>query len=85
MTPLESPFDVDDFDWDAVPGLFERADKELNVPDVTMRYLLVSGADPTFGDPKGMSAYLSNDHSQSGYIEADHKGKVRKVMPNDED
>ncbi|MGW8988806.1 serine/threonine-protein kinase [Streptomyces zhihengii] len=85
VTPLESPFDVDDFDWDAVPGLFERADKELNVPDVTMRYLLVSGADPTFGDPKGMSAYLSNDHSQSGYIEADHKGKVRKVMPNDED
>ncbi|QNP64376.1 serine/threonine-protein kinase [Streptomyces genisteinicus] len=85
VTDLESAFDVDDFDWDAVPGLFARADKELNVPDVTMRYLLVEGADPTFGDPKGMSAYLSNDHSQSGYIAADHRGKVLRVMPNDED
>ncbi|TXS52697.1 serine/threonine-protein kinase [Streptomyces sp. t39] len=85
VTPMESAFDVDDFDWDAVPALFERADKELNVPDVSLRYLLVEGADPTFGDPKGMSAYLTNDHSQSGYISADHKGKVLKVMPNDED
>lgn len=84
VTPLQSPFDVDDFDWDAVPALFARAEKDLNVKDVTSRYLLVEGADPTFGKPKRMSAYLSNAHSQSGYLTADHTGRVTKVLPNEQ-
>jgi hypothetical protein len=83
VTPLESPFRVDDFDWDAVPALFEQARKKLNVKDPTARYLLVDGADPTFGDPMGMSAYLSNDYNESGYLTADRTGRVTKVMPND--
>jgi hypothetical protein len=74
---------VDDFDWDAVPALFEQARKKLNVKDPTARYLLVDGADPTFGDPMGMSAYLSNDYNESGYLTADRTGRVTKVMPND--
>ncbi|MFI9825974.1 serine/threonine-protein kinase, partial [Streptomyces sp. NPDC052013] len=49
VSPLESPFNIDDFDWDAVPALFARAEKELNVKNVTSRYLVVDGADPTFG------------------------------------
>ncbi|MEU9338574.1 serine/threonine-protein kinase [Streptomyces sp. NPDC048290] len=85
VTSMESPFDVDDFRWDAVPGMFERAEKELNVKDITSRYLLVSGDDPTFGDPKSMSVYLSNDYRQSGYLEADHTGKVTRVMPNEQE
>ncbi|MET8830502.1 protein kinase [Streptomyces sp. NPDC004610] len=80
----DSPFDIDDFDWDAVPGLFERAEKELNVKDVTSRYLAVNGDDPTFGDPKHMAAYLINDYSQSGYLTADPQGNVLKVYPNDD-
>ncbi|MEU1281048.1 serine/threonine-protein kinase [Streptomyces sp. NPDC005805] len=82
VTPLESPFGIDDFNWDAVPGLLKQADKKLNVKDVKSRYLLVEGDDPTFGDPKNMKVYLSNAYSQSGYLEADAQGKVIKVMPN---
>ncbi|WP_454325466.1 protein kinase domain-containing protein [Streptomyces glaucescens] len=85
VTSVESPFSADDFDWDAVPALFERAERELNVKDITTRYLVVEGADPTFGDPMGMSAYLSNKHSQTGYLTADHTGKVTRVMPNEQE
>ncbi|MFI8194252.1 protein kinase [Streptomyces sp. NPDC085946] len=85
VTSLESPFRAGDFDWDAVPALFERAEKELNVKDATSRYLVVRGADPTFGTPKGMSAYLSDKYSQTGYLTADHTGKVTKVMPNEQE
>ncbi|MEV7286339.1 serine/threonine-protein kinase [Streptomyces sp. NPDC093252] len=81
---MDSPFDVDAFDWDAVPALFERAEKELNVKDVTSRYLAVNGDDPTFGDPKHMAAYLINDYSQSGYLTADPDGKVIDVYPNED-
>ncbi|MFI9825930.1 serine/threonine protein kinase, partial [Streptomyces sp. NPDC052013] len=66
------------------PALFARAEKELNVKNVTSRYLVVDGADPTFGDPMRMSAYLSNAHSQIGYLTADHTGRVTKVMPNEQ-
>ncbi|MFE9773565.1 serine/threonine-protein kinase [Streptomyces sp. NPDC005931] len=83
VSSMESPFNADDFDWDAVPALFARAEKELRVKDVTSRYLVVEGADPTFGYPMRMSAYLSNAYSQSGYLTADHTGKVTKVMPNE--
>ncbi|MEU3047338.1 serine/threonine-protein kinase [Streptomyces sp. NPDC006984] len=84
VTSMESAFDVDDFDWDAVPALFARAEKELNVTDATSRYLLVEGDDPTFGDPQHMSAYLSNDYSEVGYLTADPKGKVTLVMPHED-
>ncbi|MER6347650.1 protein kinase domain-containing protein [Streptomyces sp. NPDC001595] len=85
VSAVESPFSAGDFDWDAVPALFERAEKELNVKDATLRYLLVEGADPTFGDPMSMSAYLSNKYSQSGHLTADHTGKVTAVVPNEQE
>ncbi|MEV8554429.1 serine/threonine-protein kinase [Streptomyces glaucescens] len=85
VSSTQSPFSAGAFDWDAVPALFERAEKELNVKDITSRYLVVSGADPAFGDPMGMSAYLSNDYGQSGYLAADHRGRVTRVMPNDKE
>ncbi|MFF9428438.1 protein kinase [Streptomyces sp. NPDC014746] len=81
--PMDSPFSVDAFDWDVLPALLKRAEKELNVKDISSRYLLVTGDDPTFGDPKHMSVYVSNAYSQSGRIEADPAGKVTKVMPNE--
>ncbi|MFE7512137.1 protein kinase [Streptomyces sp. NPDC057540] len=81
--PMDSPFSMDEFNWDVLPALLKRADKELNVKDISTRYLLVTGDDPTFGDPKHMSIYVSNAYSQSGRIEADPAGKVTKVMPNE--
>ncbi|MER7951912.1 serine/threonine-protein kinase [Streptomyces sp. NPDC096079] len=81
--PMDSPFSVDAFNWDVLPALLKRADKELNVKDISSRYLLVTGDDPTFGDPKHMSVYVSNSYSQGGRIEADAAGKVTKVYPNE--
>ncbi|MCZ7416019.1 MULTISPECIES: serine/threonine-protein kinase [unclassified Streptomyces] len=82
---LESPFSIDDLDWDALPSLLRRADKELNVEDVTSRYLVVRAPDPTFDTPLGMAVYLSNDYRQVGFLEADPNGEVTRVVPNEGD
>ncbi|WP_428956882.1 serine/threonine-protein kinase [Streptomyces sp. cg35] len=83
VTSMQSPFDVDDLDWDAVPALLKKAEKTLNVSDVTSRYLDVRAPDPTFGTPLRMAVYLSNAYSESGYIEADARGRVTRTLPDD--
>ncbi|MFJ5265247.1 protein kinase [Streptomyces sp. NPDC088387] len=85
VTPLQSVFVVDDFNWDAVPGLFKRAEKELNVKDETSRYINVEGANPISGDPMGMTFYIANDFRQSGHLVADNTGKVLRAYPNEGD
>jgi hypothetical protein len=74
------PFHLDDFDWDVLPALLERAEKDLNVPQPTMRYVLVNPPDDTFDTPLGLAVYLTDEYD-SGYLEADLKGKVTRVMP----
>ncbi|MDI9883890.1 serine/threonine-protein kinase [Streptomyces sp. HNM0645] len=76
----DRPFSLDDFDWDVVPALLKRAEKDLNVKRPTMRYVLVRPADDTFGTPLGLAVYRVDDHV-AGYLEADLKGKVTRVMP----
>ncbi|MEV0224806.1 protein kinase [Streptomyces sp. NPDC050704] len=77
------PVSLDGFDWDAVPALLAEAGKRLNVDDVTSRYLLVEQPNDVFDTPAGMAVYLSNEYSESGYLTADTRGKVTKVMPAD--
>ncbi|GGV12208.1 hypothetical protein GCM10010260_58550 [Streptomyces filipinensis] len=76
----EHPFSLDNFDWDVLPALLKRAEKELNVKRPTMRYVLVRPADSTFSTPLGLAVYLADDHV-TGYLNADLKGKVTRVMP----
>ncbi|MER5832922.1 protein kinase [Streptomyces sp. NPDC002130] len=76
----ERPFRLDDFDWDVLPPLLKRAEKDLNVKRPTVRYLLVNPADDTFDTPLGLSVYLGDDHA-TGYLAADLKGRVTRVMP----
>lgn len=76
----ERPFSLDSFDWDVIPALLERAEKDLNVERPTMRYVLVRPADTTFSTPLGLAVYLGDDHV-TGYLNADLKGKVTRVMP----
>ncbi|MEU0900283.1 serine/threonine-protein kinase [Streptomyces massasporeus] len=76
----ERPFSLDDFDWDVLPPLLKRAEKDLNVKRPTMRYVLVRPADNTFGTPLGLAVYLADEHV-TGYLDADLKGKVTRLMP----
>ncbi|MET9149504.1 protein kinase [Streptomyces sp. NPDC004042] len=85
VTPLESPFDIDDLDWDAVPALLKQADKVLNVQEVSSRYVDVRAPNPTWDTPLGMAVYLSNKYHESGYLEATARGRVTRTMPNDKD
>ncbi|MFJ9870026.1 protein kinase [Streptomyces sp. NPDC101165] len=79
----EKPVSLDDFDWDKVPALLAEAERKLKVDHVTTRYLTVILPGNPFGDPAGMSVYLTNAYGQTGYLQANTQGKVTKVMPND--
>ncbi|MFD4555469.1 serine/threonine-protein kinase [Streptomyces sp. NPDC058469] len=78
----DQPVKLDDFDWDAVPTLLKRANKDLKVEKPTSRYLLLRSPNNLFGTPAGMAIYLSDDYG-GGYLEADPQGKVTKVEPVD--
>ncbi|MFG2606498.1 protein kinase [Streptomyces sp. NPDC048514] len=78
-----TPVTLDGFHWDAVPALLREGGKKLKVDHVTTRYLVLNPPDTVFDTPAGMSVYLSNAYSQSGYLQADPEGRVLKVMPYD--
>nr|WSZ19771.1 serine/threonine protein kinase [Streptomyces canus] len=77
----DQPFRLDGFNWDKVPTLLEEARKKLNVDHPNTRYVLVRQPNDVFDTPLAMAVYLSNEYSQSGYLEATTKGKVTRVMP----
>ncbi|MFJ4201143.1 protein kinase [Streptomyces sviceus] len=77
----DQPFRIGGFDWDKVPTLLEEARKKLNVDHPETRYVTVRQPNDTFDTPLGMAVYLSNEYSQSGYLETTPKGKVTRVMP----
>ncbi|MGW1895127.1 protein kinase domain-containing protein [Streptomyces sp. NPDC002004] len=81
LTGGDEPVSVKNFRWDAVPTLLARAEKELKVEKPTSRYLTVRQPNNIFGTPAGMAVYLSNEYNESGYLEADTQGRVKKVMP----
>lgn len=80
----DQPVSVKDFNWNAVPTLLARARKVLNVDKPTSRYLVLVQPNTVFNTPAGMSVYLSNEYSQSGYLQADPTGKVTRTMPYSE-
>ncbi|MEU2776271.1 protein kinase [Streptomyces sp. NPDC007162] len=79
----ETPVRLDDFAWDKVPSLLAQAEKRLKVPDPSSRYLILVLPGNVFGDPAGMSVYLTNGYSQTGYLQTDKKGRIVKLMPYD--
>ncbi|MER6186594.1 protein kinase [Streptomyces sp. NPDC001652] len=74
------PFAVEDFNWDRIPALLAEAEKKLNVKDVETRYVLVSQPN-AFNPSFGLSVYLSDKYSRTGYLRTDTKGKVTDVNP----
>ncbi|MFJ5137507.1 serine/threonine-protein kinase [Streptomyces sp. NPDC088707] len=80
--PGSVPTDLDDFDWDALPALMKRADRELGVDEPTSRYLVVNPPSSIFGTKAGMSVYLSDSYG-SAYLQADAKGRVTATYPRE--
>ncbi|WP_229816178.1 serine/threonine-protein kinase [Streptomyces lucensis] len=76
----QTPVTLDGFDWDAVPALLRESVRKLKVDHVTSRYLLLNTPDKIFGTPAGMSVYLSDKYGEGGYVQADPKGRVLKVV-----
>ncbi|WP_104476819.1 protein kinase [Actinokineospora auranticolor] len=72
--------DLNKVNWDALPALWERANKDLNVPKPEMRYIIVD-SDIIDGTPS-LRLYV-NDEYGSGYLSATLDGKVTKLYPRE--
>ncbi|WP_328675551.1 serine/threonine-protein kinase [Streptomyces sp. NBC_00343] len=79
----DQPVELDDFNWDAVPALLKTAKKELKVEKPTSQYLLLRVPNTYDGTLKGMAIYLSDDYGSGGFMEANTKGTVTRVVPSD--
>ncbi len=66
------------FDWDVLPALLAKAQKTLNVPHPTSRYIIIE-PDLFSGGPT-IDVYLSDAYG-SGYLSSDPKGKILSTYP----
>ncbi|MFJ2787117.1 MULTISPECIES: serine/threonine-protein kinase [unclassified Streptomyces] len=78
--PGAVPADPDAVDWDALPALLKRADRELGVDKPTSRYVVLVPASTLVGNSLGLSVYLSDSYG-SAYLNADSKGRVNSTYP----
>ncbi|MCA2180361.1 serine/threonine protein kinase [Nonomuraea glycinis] len=75
-----SVMDLSTFNWNVLPGLVRRANKELGVAKPTARYLIVNPGFAFDGSQTALMVYVSDEYSRSGYLAADRAGRVlRKV------
>jgi serine/threonine protein kinase len=72
--------DLNTVNWDALPALWDRANKELGVATPTLRYVIVD-TDIIDGTPS-LKLYLTDDYG-AAYLEADLAGNVRDLYPRD--
>ncbi|MFI8279182.1 serine/threonine-protein kinase [Streptomyces sp. NPDC085929] len=74
----EPLIDMAAVNWDALPGLLDKAKQELGVANPTSRYVIV---EPWILDSTSLSMrpYLSDEYGQGGYVYADTQGNVKKV------
>ncbi|MFL6126809.1 serine/threonine-protein kinase [Actinophytocola sp.] len=72
--------DLNQVNWDALPGLWERANKDLGVEAPTHRYVIVE-TDIIDGTPS-LKLYLSDDYG-AAYLLADLAGNVVDLYPRD--
>jgi serine/threonine protein kinase len=70
--------DLNDVNWDALPALWQRAEKDLGVPAPTLRYVIVD-TDIIDGTPS-LKLYLTDDYG-AAYLNADLAGNVRELFP----
>ncbi|MCX5380756.1 serine/threonine-protein kinase [Streptomyces sp. NBC_00091] len=73
----EPLIDMASVNWDALPGLLDRAQQELGVAKPTSRYVIVEPW--LFDQSASMRPYLSDEYGRGGYVYADTQGNVKKV------
>ncbi|MEV1176844.1 protein kinase [Nonomuraea sp. NPDC049784] len=74
--------DLDQYNWDALPALLRKANKDLGVPKPTMRYV-IADPDYVFASPHQVLLVYVSDGYRTGYLVADLKGKVVRTYPSD--
>ncbi|MDK0517957.1 serine/threonine-protein kinase [Streptomyces sp. ML-6] len=74
--------DLEKFDWDVLPGLIRRADKELGVAEPTSHYVDIDPASPFDDYQPTISVYVSDEYG-GAYLRADVNGKVLRKYPRD--
>ncbi|MFF2008518.1 protein kinase [Streptomyces sp. NPDC058195] len=74
--------DLEKFNWDALPGLIRRADKELGITEPTTHYVDIDPASPFENYRPTLSVYVSDEYG-GAYLRADMDGKVLKKYPRD--
>ncbi|WP_187281300.1 serine/threonine-protein kinase [Nonomuraea sp. C10] len=70
--------DLRKYNWDALPALIRRANRELGVKKPTTRYIIVDAA---FHETGAIRVYVSDEYHASGYLAADPTGKVIAKYP----
>ncbi|MFD7491249.1 protein kinase [Streptomyces sp. NPDC059832] len=80
LQPDAKSVDLEKFNWDALPGLIRRADKELGVAEPTSHYVDIDPASPFDGFQPTLSVYVSDEYG-GAYLRADINGKVLKEYP----
>jgi hypothetical protein len=72
--------DLNQVNWDALPALWQRAEKDLGVDKPTLRYVVVD-TDIIDGTPS-LKLYLSDDYG-AAYLLANLAGEVMDLFPRD--
>jgi len=75
----ENSVDVTTINWNVIPGLIQKSNKDLNVTDPTDHYVIV---DPNWAFASGTSlrVYCSNAYG-GGYLLADLHGNILNTYP----
>ncbi|GAA3030623.1 Serine/threonine protein kinase [Actinokineospora globicatena] len=70
--------DLNKVNWDALPGLWERANKELGIEKPDLRYIIVDTS--IIDGTPALKLYLTDEYG-AGYLIANPDGKVIKLYP----
>ncbi|MEU0569488.1 serine/threonine-protein kinase [Nonomuraea sp. NPDC005983] len=80
LMPGEGPVRLGSFNWNALPALLRTADRKLGVRKPTSHYVTVEAAWPFADNQPVLLVYVMDDYG-GGYLAADRKGNVLKLMP----
>ncbi|MBD0710812.1 serine or threonine protein kinase, partial [Streptomyces sp. CBMA291] len=78
--PGSVPADLSSVDWDVLPALLKRAERELGVAEPTSRYVVLVPASTIAGNGLGIIVYLSDSYG-SASLHADARGRVTASYP----